>query len=132
VANLCQRGMIRFSGVIIILVLTIAKLWDSNLGYMMEHYEVQWPMMVYMVKYLTHSSRAGQRKRKKASQRPKMENKEREERNISEEGERVDADTEQRSSGLVSLVPQLGDIACHSETARRRYLMTPLARLRLL
>jgi hypothetical protein len=34
------------------------KLWDSKLGYIMEKYEQQWPMMVYMYKYLTHTSRS--------------------------------------------------------------------------
>jgi hypothetical protein len=43
-----------------------AKLWGSKLKYIMENYEEQWPMMVYMHKHLAYTSRRRRRKRMKA------------------------------------------------------------------
>lgn len=49
----------------------VNELWESKIEYMMENYEEQWPMMVYMHKYLGHHARTRQRKHSKENQRSK-------------------------------------------------------------
>ena len=46
--------------------LNIAKVWESKLlEVLLENYDEQWPMMVYMSKYLACTSKNGRRKHKK-------------------------------------------------------------------
>jgi len=43
----------------------VNELWGTEVKYIMENYEKQWPMMVYVHKHLAHTSRRRRRKRKK-------------------------------------------------------------------
>ena len=106
----------------------MAKLWDSKLGYMMENYEENWPMMVYIHKYLAHTSRDGRRKKAKADRRAKMKMS-RIDKAFKPEEEPADADidTKHGSDCTVSLKRQLSGVVCHSKIVYFRKPITPQA-----
>ena len=95
-------------------VLTKVKLWESKIGHMLDNYEQQWPMMVYMHKYLAH----GRRKQKADFN---VDNLATDEESMPEAVVHADADAKRGSSYLVSSI--IDDIISHPEFEFYRYLM---------
>ena len=112
----------------------MAKLWDSELGYMMENYEEKWPMMVYMHKYLALTSRDGRRKKAKAERRAKMKMSTTDKAIKPKELAGAGLDAKHDSNRTVSLKRQLYGVICHGElkVAYFRKPITPRDRLRLI
>jgi hypothetical protein len=86
---------------------------------MLDNYEQQWPMMVYMHKYLAH----GRRKKRKAAKRDlNVDNLTTDEGSMSEAVVHADTDAKRGCSSLVSSI--IDDIISHPEFEFYRYLMT--------
>ncbi|KIM87212.1 hypothetical protein PILCRDRAFT_4403 [Piloderma croceum F 1598] len=73
----------------------VNELWESKIGHMLDNYEQQWPMMVYMHKYLAH----GRRKQKADLN---VDNLATDEESMPEAVVHADADAKRGSSYLVS------------------------------
>ena len=89
--------------------MTKVKLWESKIEHMMDSYEQQWPMMVYMHKYLAH----GRRKQKAAGRDLNVDNLATDEASMPEAVVHADTDAKPGSSSLVS--PIIDDIISHQE-----------------